>query len=129
MENVYAKIKSFKDLIVWQQAHQLALEIYKATRSFPQEELYGLTSQIRRSAVSVTSNLAEGFSRKSPKEKIQFYHLSLGSLTELDNQITLAKDLNYLTPTKFTNLLSLLISVQKLLNRLISSTKERLSNP
>jgi len=79
------KIKSFTDLISWQEGHKLVLLIYAITKKFPKEELFGLVSQIRRCAISITSNIAEGFSRKSKKEKINFYHISLDSLTELQN--------------------------------------------
>ena len=74
------KIKSFTDLTAWKEGHKLVLLIYKLTKKFPKEESYGLTDQIRRCSVSITSNIAEGFSRKSQKEKLQFYHMSLGSL-------------------------------------------------
>ena len=79
------KIKSFTDLNVWQEGHKLAIMIYKTTLNFPKEEKYCLTDQMRRSAISITSNIAEGFSRTTYKEKIQFYRMALGSLTELEN--------------------------------------------
>lgn len=122
----YTTIRSYKDLIVWQEAHRLALLLYKVTKKFPREELYSLVDQIRRAAVSITSNIAEGFSRQSTKEKIQFYYLSLGSLTEVDNQITLAKDLGYISPQEFEEIVVHITSVHKLLNRFIASTKLRL---
>ena len=81
------KIKSFTDLQVWQEGHKLVLLIYKVTKKFPKEELFGLTNQIKRAGVSITSNIAEGFSRQSYKEKLQFYYMSLGSLTEIQNQL------------------------------------------
>ena len=81
------KIVSFTDLNTWREGHTLVLEIYRKTKKFPKEELFGLTSQMRRSAVSVTSNIAEGFSRRSYKEKTQFYFMAQGSLTELQNKI------------------------------------------
>lgn len=87
------KIKNFTDLIAWQEAHKLVLLIYKITDQFPQKEIYALTSQMRRAAISVTSNIAEGFSRKSSKEKIQFYYMSTGSLAELQNQLIVSKDI------------------------------------
>jgi four helix bundle protein len=80
------KIKSFTDLIAWQKAHELVLSVYKKTEKFPQKETYSLTDQMRRAVISITSNVAEGFARKSDKEKIKFYYASLGSLTELQNQ-------------------------------------------
>src|SRR5688572_13115301 len=91
------KIKSFTDLVAWQKAHNLTLEIYKITKDFPKEEIFGLTNQLRRAAVSITSNISEGFSRKSSKEKSQFFYLSLGSLTETQSQLLIARDLNYMS--------------------------------
>ena len=90
-------IKSFTDLIVWQKEHALVLEIYKITSFFPKEELYGLTSQIKRAIISVTSNIAEGFVRHSKKEKVQFYYVSLGSITEVQNHLIIARDLHFIT--------------------------------
>ena len=75
------KIYSFRDLIVWQESHKLVLYIYRETKTFPREELYGLISQIRHCSISISSNIAEGFSRHSAKEKIQFYSMAHGSLT------------------------------------------------
>lgn len=122
----YKKIKSYKDLLVWQQGHALVLEIYLVTKGFPREELHGLTNQIRRAVVSITSNIAEGFSRQSPREKIQFYYLALGSLTEVDNQLLIAKDLKYFPLRQYEGIAAKLLSVERLLNRLIVSTKSRL---
>lgn len=87
--------KSFKELIVWQKAHQLVLNIYKATRSFPKEELYGLTSQIRRSSVSVAANIAEGFKKRGSADKLKFMNTTQGSLSETDYHLLLANDLEY----------------------------------
>jgi four helix bundle protein len=83
-------------LIAWQKAHQLALEIYKATKSFPDSERFGLISQMRRAVVSVPANLAEGFRRTGSKNKLQFYNMAQGSLEEVHYFIILAKDLGYL---------------------------------
>lgn len=117
------KIKSFTDLIVWQKAHKLILDIYKITDEFPNKEAYALTSQMRRAAVSITSNVAEGFSRQSLKEKIQFYYMSLGSNTELQNQLIIARDIKYINEIEFNNIINNLIIVNKLLNGLIRSLK------
>src|SRR3989338_5739387 len=91
------KIKSFRDLIVWQKAKELGILIYRETESFPRSELYGLTSQMRRAAISISSNIAEGFKRNSNKEKIQFYTTAYGSLAELESQIEISRDLKYLS--------------------------------
>jgi len=80
-------IRSYRDLIIWQEAKNLTIVIYKITDKFPRSELYGLTSQIRRAAVSIPSNIAEGFGRKSKKEKIKFLHISFGSGAELETQL------------------------------------------
>ena len=118
------KIKSFTDLITWQEAHELARAIYALTAKFPQEELYALTSQMRRAAVSTTSNIAEGFARKTPKEKIQFYFIALGSNTELQSQLILAKDVKYIPNETFESLLNQMVKVNKLLNGLIRSIRK-----
>lgn len=89
--------KTFKDLIVWQKAHALVLSIYKMTVNLPKEELYGLTSQIRRAAVSIPANIAEGFTRKSNIEKSRFFNISQGSLEEVRYYLILIEDLNYAT--------------------------------
>jgi len=118
-------IKSFTDLIAWQEGHKLVLMIYKIIEQFPNQEKFGLSSQISRAAVSVTSNIAEGFSRKSNKEKIQFYHNSLGSLTELQNQLLIAKDIKYINPEQFKEIANQSVQVHKLVNGLIKSCKNK----
>jgi len=85
---MYGKIKTFKDLETWKQAHKLVLVIYKLTKTFPKEEKYSLTDQIRRAVVSISSNIAEGFARDSKKDKIRFYSIALGSLIEVQNQLS-----------------------------------------
>jgi len=117
------KIKSFTDLITWQEGHRLVLLIYKATDNFPQKEVYALTSQMRRASVSITSNIAEGFSRNSSKEKIQFFYMALGSITELQNQLIIAKDLKYINEQTFNEIWNLSVVVNKLANGLIKNLK------
>ena len=116
-------VKSFTDLRVWQEGHQLVLAVYRATKLFLHEEQFGLTSQIRRAAVSITSNIAEGFSRKSQKEKLQFFSTAHGSLTEVQNQILIARDVGYFPSEDFQKLAQQTVSVHKLLNAFISKTK------
>jgi four helix bundle protein len=99
------KIKSFTDLLVWQEGHKLAVLVYQITRKFPREEMYSLSDQMRRASVSVTSNIAEGFGRQGYKEKVQFYYISHGSLTELENQVLIAKDVGYLTVDDFKKIM------------------------
>lgn len=112
------KIKSFVDLIAWQEGHRMVIEIYKITENFPGKEIFGLTSQMRRAAVSVTSNIAEGFSRNTSKDKYQFYCVASGSLTELQNQLIIARDIKYLEKENFNKIAKQTIGVAKLLNGL-----------
>jgi len=111
------KSQKFTDLIVWQKAHQLVLEIYKVTKNFPREEIYGLTSQMRRSAISIPANIAEGFVKKGIKDKIRFFNIAQGSLEELKYYLLLSKDLKYYEKNEI-NLLS--DKVGKLLNGYIN---------
>jgi len=89
-------IRTHKDLEVWKESILLVKEIYKISYSFPKDEIYGLTLQIRRSAISIPSNIAEGAARNSKKEFIQFLYIALGSVSELETQLIIAKELNYL---------------------------------
>lgn len=90
------KSKSFTELIVWQKAHVLALDVYKITRNFPKEELFGITSQIRRASVSVAANIAEGYKRRSGNDKARFFNISEGSLDETKYFLILSKDLGFI---------------------------------
>lgn len=123
-----AKIESFTDLVAWQEGHKLVLMIYRITRKFPREEMFGLTSQLRRAAVSITSNLAEGFSRKSYSEKLQFYSMSLGSLTEVQNQLLISRDIEYILRADFEKIAEQTVIVSKLMNGLIKKTKTFIHN-
>src|SRR6266700_8142275 len=105
------KICAFTDLIAWQIGHSLVLQVYAITGSFLKSEIYARTSQMRRCAVSITSNIAEGFSRKSKNEKMQFYYIALGSITELQNQLIIAKDLQYITEDQFSEIIALTVRV------------------
>ena len=112
------KIRSFTDLKAWQESHKLVLDIYGFTNNFPQREIFGLSSQMRRAAVSITSNIAEGFSRITNKDKAQFYSISLGSLTELQSQLYVARDIGYINKADFLKIFDKIILVSKLLNGL-----------
>ncbi len=90
LQTLYFKLVSYREQMIWKRSVELAVKCYELTQNFPQSELYGLTSQIRRSAVSVASNIAEGYGRKTKSEYIQFLHISLGSLRELDTQLIIA---------------------------------------
>src|SRR3989338_5180357 len=120
------KIKDFKDLNSWQEAHKLVIMIYEKTKIFPREEMFGLTNQMRRAVISITSNIAEGFGRQSYKEKVQFYYLAQGSLIELKNQILAAYDIGYLSKVDFDTLVQQANVAHQLLQGLITkSTLER----
>lgn len=123
MEDKKQKIKSFTDLNAWREGHKLVLITYNATKLFPKDEKFGLTSQMKRCVVSITSNIAEGFSRKGNKEKIQFYYISAGSITELQNQLIISRDLKILDNKEFQEIAKQTIVVQKIVNGLIKSTK------
>lgn len=117
------KIKTFTDLKTWGEAHKLVLIIYKITKDFPKEEMFGLISQMRRAAVSITSNISEGFSRQSYLEKVHFYSTAQGSNTELQNQLLIAKDIRYLKENNFKEIANQSVIVHKLLNGLIKKSK------
>lgn len=117
------KINDFTDLDTWKVSHDLVLSIYRISEKFPASERFGLTTQIQRAAVSITSNIAEGFGRHSYREKVQFYYIAHGSLTEVKNQLILSRDLNYLSQIYFENILEKVKSSQRLLQALIKSSK------
>ena|SRR3989344_4526352 len=115
---------AYKELIVWQKSMQLAKLVYELTNRFPSHELYGLCSQIRRCSVSVPSNIAEGSGRQSKKEFQQFLSVALGSATELETQLLLAKSLSYVDETAAQSILGLVDEVQKMLYRLVKKFRE-----
>lgn len=121
--NNAGKIKSFTDLNAWKEAHKLVILIYQITKQFPKEELYSLVDQMRRAVISITSNIAEGFGRQTYKEKIQFYYMAQGSLTEVKNQILAAKDIGYLKKEDFDKLVSQANIAHQILQGLIASSK------
>ena len=109
-------LHSYRHLLIWQKAFLIAKEIYKLTELFPKEERYGLISQLRRAGVSVVSNIAEGFSRKTEKEKIQFAVIAFGSAAEIETQLLLAKELQFATKEEFEKTEHLVLEVRKILN-------------
>lgn len=115
------RIRSFTDLHAWKEGHRLVLSIYKVTKEFPKEEKFVLIDQLRRCSVSITSNIAEGFSRYGKPEKKQFYRIALGSLTELQNQLIISRDLGYISKEDFYRLAEITVSVSKMINGLIKS--------
>lgn len=123
MQQTISKIRTFTDLDAWKEGHRLVVIIYRLTKHFPQDEQFGLTSQIRRAVISITSNVAEGFSRGSYKDKIRFYEMALGSLTEVQNQLLVARDVAYLTDDVFQELAKKTVLVHKLINGLIKRSR------
>ncbi len=122
------RIKDFKDLITWKESHKLVLDIYRVTKIFPKDEIFGLISQMRRASVSITSNIAEGFGRQGIKEKVQFFYLSQGSLIELKNQIEISKDISYINENDYKKLIEQANLSHKLLQGLITKTKSFLNH-
>lgn len=114
---------SFTDLKVWQEGHNLVLLVYKATKKFPKEERYSLVNQMRRSSASVTANIAEGFGRESYKDRVRFYYIARGSLTELKDQLLISRDVLYLDQSDFQELANKANEVHRLLNAFIKKTK------
>ena len=115
------KVKGFRNLIVWQKSHQLTLDIYKLTAGFPEEEKFGIISQLRRAAVSIPNNIAEGSGRKSAKEFSQFLSISLGSTNEVDYLIMLSEDLGYNNTETTEKLFPLIEEIKSMLYVLINN--------
>ena len=113
------KIKSYKDLNIWKRSIGLVEDIYKITQNFPKEEIYGLTSQLRRAAVSIPSNIAEGFTRLHNKEYRQFLYISLGSCAELNTQIIISSRLSYISSEKANGTLNEIEEISKMIVGLI----------
>lgn len=116
-------MKDFKELLVWQKSHLLTMAVYKITKSFPKDELYSLTSQIRRSAMSVPSNISEGCGRLSDKELAHFLVIASGSASELAYQLLLARDLNYISELDYDSLNAQLTEIRKMLNAFVTKLK------
>ncbi|MGB4800228.1 MAG: four helix bundle protein [Candidatus Saccharimonadales bacterium] len=118
-------IKSFTDLRAWREAHVLAVKIYKVTQNFPKNEVFGLTTQIRRASVSVTSNIAEGFGRRSQADRLRFYDMARALLAEVQSQLLIARDVDYMDKTIFNQLAIMAVDAHKILTGLINATKGR----
>lgn len=121
------EIKSFRDLIVWQKAMAFVVEVYRESKAFPSDERFGLTAQLRRSAVSVPSNIAEGHGRESTREFLNFLSVAYGSLNEAQTQIMIAERLAFLTTETSVHLLDLAAEVARLMNGLCNSLKAKLT--
>lgn len=118
-------MKTYKELIVWQEAYKLVLVVYRLTKVFPQFEIYGLVSQLRRAVVSVPSNIAEGFNRKTKSGYLQFLYISRGSLQEVDFLLILSKDLSYLSEKDYLELKNRVDLIGRLLSGLINSIESK----
>jgi four helix bundle protein len=112
-------MKTFRDLIVWQKSMALVTEIYKLSKGFPKDEAYGLTSQLRRCAISIPSNIAEGYGRNSTNEYLHFLRIATGSLYELQTQIEISMNLNYLKRSNFDELYESSREIERMLSSLI----------
>jgi four helix bundle protein len=119
------KVRTFKDLVVWQKAFQLCLDVYKATASFPEEERYGLTAELRKTSRSVVYNIGEGHKRGSTREYLRFLGISSGSGGELETQLLLSSALRYLDEDSSAHLLGSYAEVERMLDGLIRSLKAK----
>lgn len=118
-------MQSFRDLQVWEKSHNLTLQIYKLTSEFPREEIYGLTSQIRRACASIPTNIAEGCGRESSADFARFLQIAMGSASETEYLILLAHDLKYLTKDQHAELMDTIIRIKKMLINLQKSVRTR----
>jgi four helix bundle protein len=115
----------YRDLVVWQKARALAVDVYRVTQQFPRIEMFGLTQQMRRAAVSIVCNIAEGHGRRSEKDLLHFLGISRGSLLELETQILIATDLDYIDALRSDTLMNATLDVARLLNGLIRHHENR----
>lgn len=122
-------LKNFKELNVWQKSYDLCLMIYRITKEFPKEEIYGLTSQLRRVAVSIPSNIAEGYGRKTTTDYLRFLYIAYGSVCELETQILLSGDLEYISGDTLKKIHDNVAEVERMLKGLINSLEKKHSNP
>jgi four helix bundle protein len=117
-------MQNFKDLLIWQEAHQLTLKIYESSKNFPKEEMFGVTSQLRRAAVSIPCNIAEGCGRYTAKDFANFLQIALGSTNETDYLTLLAKDLHYLSEIQYTDVQEHLNKVRAMNINLIDKVRK-----
>ena|SRR3989344_1828531 len=122
-------MNSYKELTVWQKAVELTIDIYRITTDYPKSELYGLVQQTRRSAVSIPSNVAEGWARKHRQEYLQFLNVAIGSAAELETQIVIAKKLKFLSDEDSKRTSGLITEVMKMLNAFMTSLKSKSTRP
>ncbi len=122
-------LRNYKDLKVWQKSYQLCLEVYQLTKGFPKNEIYGLISQMRRAALSIPSNIAEGYGRKTKPEYLRALYIAYGSTCELETQVLLSGDLGYLADKSLSKLQDDLGGVERMLKALIKSLENKPLNP
>ena len=122
-------LKNYKELKVWQKSYELCLEIYRITAKFPREEIYGLTAQLRRSAISIPSNIAEGYGRRTTPDYIRMLYISYGSVCELETQILLAGDLDLIEKGDLGTLKGQIAEIERMLKALIKSLENKTLNP
>ncbi len=118
-------MKTFRELVVWQKSMSYVTEIYKVSKKFPREEIFGLTSQMRRSAISVPSNISEGFGRQGLNDYIRFLNIAIASLFELQTQVEISYNLAYISKEKFKELFELSREIERMLSSLIRKLKEK----
>ncbi|HGY55478.1 MAG TPA: four helix bundle protein [Caldithrix abyssi] len=116
-------MKTYRDLLIWQKSMALVSEVYKLTKSFPNEEMFGLSAQLRKASVSVPSNIAEGYGRNSTKDYVRFLHIAIGSLYEIQTQIEIAFELKYLPSEDFTRLDKLMKEIERMISSLLRKLK------
>ncbi|MFA4851703.1 MAG: four helix bundle protein [Bacteroidales bacterium] len=121
-------MKTYRDLIVWQKAITLVTDVYSITKSFPKEELFALSSQIKRSGISIPSNISEGYGRQHRLEYIRFLQIARGSLYELQTQLEISGNLNFLNQTTLISLLEKCNEIERMLNKLIGILKQNTKN-
>jgi len=119
------KIRTFEDLEAWQISHKFVLEVYRMTKKFPKDEVYGIVSQLRRAVLSITSNIAEGFSRYHYNDKIRFYYNARGSVSEARNCLILSKDMHYIAEEEYRGLLDNAERILQVINGLIRSIEKQ----
>jgi len=122
-------LKNYRDLKVWQKSYRLCLDLYRITKKFPKEERYGLTSQIRRAAVSIPSNIAEGYGRKTTADYLRFLYIAYGSIGELETQLLLSGDLNYVNQENLKALKDGTGEVERMLKAMIKSLENKPLTP
>jgi four helix bundle protein len=119
-------VRNYRELEVWEKSHKLTLELYTFSRRFPKEEIYGLTSQLRRAAVSIGANLAEGCGRRTSAELARFVRIAMGSASELDYHLLLCRDFKFISNEQYDRTVNELVRIRKMLSRLVTSIEAQI---